>query len=409
MKIIGLIAEYNPFHNGHLYHLRESRKRACADAVIVVMSGDFVQRGEPALFSKRIRAKTALEAGADIVVELPVCQACAGAEYFAHGAVALLEKLGCVDELWFGSECGEIAPLEETAAVLTRKTDEVTEKIQGFLSGGLSYPAARAAALRSFFKNETSLSFLSGQNNLLGIEYLKAIRQLDSHIKAHTIRRTDDGYHSLSLDGVFCSASALRKGFQDGFLPSDFTAQLPENSRQYLNHAWKNQGPVFADDLSLLFKYKLMSESPETLKDYQENMPGLASKMIKHKNEFSSFTQFCGLLKSKELTYTRISRVHLHILLNLFHRDLEQLKNSGYAHYAHILGFRRESTGLFPLLKQAGRIPLITKLTKTDALSETGKQMLNTDIFASDLYQSILADKYNIPFRSEYQQPIIKI
>ncbi len=410
MKVIGLAAEYNPFHNGHLYHLAEAKKRSHADAVIVVMSGDFVQRGEPALFSKRIRAKMALECGADLVLELPVCFATSSAEYFAYGAAALLDRLNCVDEIWFGSERGEIAPLEAAADILTGQPETIRKCVRPFLENGSSYPAAREAALRRLMPDAPFLADLPQPNNLLGIEYLKALKHLNSAIKPCTLQRAGTAHHSPDASRMYCSASTIRKGFLDGLDPSSFTPQLPKACVRILEDAWEKQGPVYPDDLSLLLKYKLLKESPETLKSYQDVGLGLACKISKRKNECSSFSGFCMQLKSKDLTYTHISRALLHIVLGLSGTDFRKAVDSGDIPYARVLGFRTDSTkkGLFSLLKKNSRIPLITRLAQASALRETGKQMLDADILASDLYQSILADKFHTPFRCERQQTILK-
>ena len=183
MKIVGLIAEYNPFHNGHLYHIRKAKEITGADAVLVIMSGNYVQRGTPAIMPKHLRAQVALESGVAAVFELPVCYATGSAEYFATGAVSLLNHLGCVDALCFGSECGDYALLERIAGILTEEPDDYTFYLKEALRKGLSFPRARQQALSSYLKDENVDQVLDEPNNILGIEYIKALYQTGSLIK----------------------------------------------------------------------------------------------------------------------------------------------------------------------------------------------------------------------------------
>ena len=200
MKITGLITEYNPFHNGHLYHLQKAKELTDADAIIVVMSGDYVQRGEPAVMPKYLRTQAALEAGASVVLELPVCYATGSAEYFARGAIALLDSLGCVDAVCFGSECGDIEILENIAEVFLEEPERYRVALQEYLKEGKSFPVAREQAfLRYWNETEENLDkyeeVLKNPNNILGIEYIKAMKLKKSRMKACTIQRIVAGYH----------------------------------------------------------------------------------------------------------------------------------------------------------------------------------------------------------------------
>ena len=211
MKIVGLIAEYNPFHNGHLYHIRKAKEITGADAVLVIMSGNYVQRGTPAIMPKHLRAQVALESGVAAVFELPVCYATGSAEYFATGAVSLLNHLGCVDALCFGSECGDYALLERIAGILTEEPEDYTFYLKEALRKGLSFPRARQQALSSYLKDENVDQVLDEPNNILGIEYIKALYQTGSLIKGYTIQRKESGYHDRDLSGNYSSASAIRR------------------------------------------------------------------------------------------------------------------------------------------------------------------------------------------------------
>ena len=427
MKIVGLIAEYNPFHNGHLYHIRKAKEITGADAVLVIMSGNYVQRGTPAIMPKHLRAQVALESGVAAVFELPVCYATGSAEYFATGAVSLLNHLGCVDALCFGSECGDYALLERIAGILTEEPEDYTFYLKEALRKGLSFPRARQQALSSYLKDENVDQVLDEPNNILGIEYIKALYQTGSLIKGYTIQRKESGYHDRDLSGNYSSASAIRRLLAQAgssiHLRSDsiydepplsdvltrLEDQAPSACIDLLRDTHLIRYPVYANDFSLLLKYRLMNETSDSLMKYLDITEDLANRIMKHIDDLISYEQFCDLLKSRDLTYTRISRSLLHILLQIKTADMLDYQARGNCQYARLLGFRMDQSSVLTILKQTSRIPLITKLTQTDSLSETGLSMLHTDIQAANLYESVLTDKFKIPFFNEYRQQIIRV
>lgn len=400
MKTAGLIAEYNPFHKGHAYHIEKTKELTGADTVLAVMSGDFVQRGAPALMPKHLRAACALRSGVSAVIELPVYYACASAEYFALGAVSLLDSLGCVDVLCFGSECGDIKILEEIADILEREPEEYKAALKNGLKNGLSFPAARGQALKRY------KAILSEPNNILGIEYLKALKRLNSPIKAYTVRRTGAGYHDTAMEQVFCSASAIRANIGQAH---QILNHIPENCHDIFREAKKSRFPIQSNDFSLLLKAKLLQETKDTLTGYLDVSRELANRIINYRNDFQSLEQFTGLLKTKELTYSRISRSLFHILLGITGRDMEECLAAGNVSYARLLGFREADSFLLKQIKEQARIPLITKLPKEDAPEYTQNTLLQADTFAADLYGSVVTEKFHTPFVSERQQPVIKL
>lgn len=408
MKITGLITEYNPFHNGHLYHIEKAKELTHADKVIVVMSGDFVQRGAPALLPKHLRAEMALRAGADLVIELPLFYACASAEFFAHGAVALLQALHCVDSLCFGSECGDLPLIEKTADILVEEPPAYQSILQRYLRGGEPFPLARQKACADFTGTEQIASILKQPNNILGIEYIKALRRLDSPIAPATITRIGSGYHQTNLGSQFSSASAIRKEILTGFDLQALQGHVPDAVLQLLRDNYQIRFPVIADDFSFLLKYRLLCETPETLTQYVDVSVELANRIIRYRNQLIHFEQFCQLLKTKELTYTRISRALLHILLQIKNNDFTQAINHG-PFYVRVLGFRKKSTDILSEIKKNADIPLLTKLTSQEALSPLGQSMLKKDLFAADLYNSLLTEKFGTPFQNEYEQQIVRI
>ena len=279
MKIVGIITEYNPFHNGHLYHIQKAKEITGADCVLAVMSGDFVQRGAPAMMPKHIRAEMALKAGASAVLELPVCFSTGSAEYFAAGAVSLLDKLNCVDTVCFGSECGDIKTLEKIAFTVAEEPEDYKSTLRKELQKGRPFPDARQTALKEYFGDDTFDTVLKSPNNILGIEYIKALKMQKSKIKPVTIRRTGSGYHDETLNETCSSASAIRRLFSDikytdfikgeclsdealfSGIMSGLEAQVPAFCISFFRDACGKRYPVCSDDFSMILKYRLLTET----------------------------------------------------------------------------------------------------------------------------------------------------
>lgn len=427
MKIVGLITEYNPFHNGHLYHLQRTKEITGADAVIAVMSGNYVQRGAPAIMPKHMRAKVALEAGVPAVIELPVCYACGSAEYFAEGSISILEKLGCVDAICFGSECGDLGILEKVAFITANEPPEYQLFLQEELKNGASYPKARQTALKRYTRDEDIDVILSQPNNILGIEYIKALMRRKSSMGIYTIKRRVSGYHDEELSENYSSASAIRRllwhasnavHLEDEQLYDEpplsdaltrLEGQVPSACIRMLEEAHRTRYPVYANDFSLLLKYRLLCESRESLTQYVDVTPDLANRILNRLNDFVSFDQFCDLLKTREVTYTRISRALFHILLQVKKEDMVLYRQHDGCTYARILGFREDASSLLKYIKRHTEIPLVTKLAMQENLGMSAKKMLENEIFSSNLYESIITEKFHLPFIHEYQQPFVLV
>ncbi len=400
MKIVGLIAEYNPFHNGHQYHIEKAKELTGADAVIAVMSGNFVQRGTPAIMSKHLRTEAALDGGASLVLELPVCYATGSAEYFAYGAVSILEKLGCVDAICFGSECGDIQTLGSLAKIIAEEPEEYKQFLNIYLKEGNSYPLARQKAIHDYLGGTEMDSVLSEPNNILGIEYLKALYRLNSKMKPYTITRISSHYHDEDLQEMYSSASAIRKEIGNTGLEFLY-GQMPANAIALLGRYYQKRFPVYGNDFSLLLKYKLLTETKTSLQTYADVSEELANRILNRLNDYRDFEQFCELLKTKEMTYSRINRALIHILLNIKKEDYTEIE------YAHILGFCRKDVSVLSLIKEHGRLALISKLSATLNLTDCAVYMLEQDVFSSNLYESVVADKFKAAFIHEYSQSVI--
>lgn len=412
MKTVGIIAEYNPFHNGHAYQIAAAKRMTGADYCIVVMSGDFVQRGAPAFMDKYARTQAVLANGADLVLELPVCYALGSAEYFASGAVALLDKLGVTDTLCFGSECGDITLLSEFAAKLSGEDDKFKHVLDRQLRRGLSYPNARNAALQASAPHlNNHMHVLMQPNNILAIAYCKALSNRGSSIQPYTVSRAGASYHDASLDNTFCSALAIREAVAASGRPSDVQALMPRTSYEILASGYGRTCPVFSDDISLPLHYQLLSEQSCGFEKYADIDETLSDRIIKKLPTYRRFTDFCEQLKTKNRTYTRIARSLIHIVLRIEKADLERYQSEDYIYYARMLGFREEAKPLLGAIKDKGSIPLLSKLADADTLlSANGRRMLDMDIYASHVYNSLLQHKFtDCPdLACEYKRKIIK-
>jgi len=412
MKVCGIVAEYNPLHNGHLYHLQEAKRISEADYTIVVMGGNFMQRGTPAIMDKYERTRAALSCGADLVLELPSYYATGSAEYFATGAVSLLHKLGVVDTLCFGSECGDVELLKRIAHIIVEETESYQSCLQSHLRAGNTFPVARSAAIMSVCPEiSSSITILNSPNNILGIEYIKSIIRQESSIVPITMKRFGSDYHDKRLGINQSSSSALREALWSGIPLSELHDQMPEAAYNILENYLQNNQLLHLNDFSEIMYYKLLSEHHKGFEDYIDVSPALSDRICKNLYKFDGYEAFCDLLKTKEVTYTRISRCLYHIMLNMHKNDLDLYMNElGITPYARVLGFRKEATPIFSEIDKKTQIPLVTKLADAqNILSEQAYEMLQKEITINDIYSSIRASKAKVPMYNEYSTPIVII
>lgn len=411
-RTVGIIAEYNPFHNGHAYHIQKAKELSQADFCIVVMSGDFVQRGAPAVYDKYTRTAMALSCGADLVLELPSVFATSSAEDFAAGSIALLDRLGVVDSVCFGSECGDLNKLFGIASVLAEESDAYTEALRAGLKKGLSFPQARYQALISCkILSDEDASILASPNNILGIEYCKAIIKQKSSLTPLAIQRKGSGYHDPVLTlNQFSSATGIRKILREhekGPIPKDSSLlQVPESVKQMMEKGY----PVFPDDFSVLLNTELLrlSHSGTSYHTFADVSEELAARISRQLPDFLPFEEKISSLKTRQYTYTRISRALLHIILGITSEQIITAKSEGYAPYARVLGFKRASADLMGQIKTRGSIPLITKTAGAElALPEKVRFMLRQDFYCSHIYQTVLQDKYHINRKNEFTQSVV--
>lgn len=401
MNVTAIISEYNPLHKGHQYHIETAKKETNADFVIAIMSGNFVQRGTPAILDKYARAEAALKSGVDLVLELPVMYATASAEYFALGGVSLANALGCVTHLSFGSEYGQADKIMETAALLINEPEEMKIPLKEALKEGLSYPAARAHAVK--VSHPELADILEEPNNILGVEYCKALLKLKSKIIPHTLKRQGQDYHSETMDSGFASATGIRKlmGAESYKNMEIFKKQLSSASYELLN-PYFHQSPFTEDDLSMLLRYKLITENRMHLTEYFGVNKELSNRIYKHLSEFESFSSFAELIKTKNITRTAINRALLHILLDVKKEDVQDVTKRGCVDYIRVLGFRKEAAVLLKEFSDIPEIPLITNLSAAPVLCEI-------DIRADQIYQMCASQKYHTPYQNEYQRKMLVV
>ena len=351
--ITGIVAEFNPFHNGHKYIIEKARQDTDADYVIVVMSGDFVQRGSAAIMDKHARTMSALKSGVDAVFMLPVAISTASAQYFARGSVKMLADLGC-DYLYFGSEDGDIQNIE---------------KLQ-YIPGSVETP-----------------------NNILAREYMDAIREYKLNIKAYTTKRIGTDYNdSDSTTGEIASASYIRKQLlseesEDGGDINQLSPVIPPDSMSIFATYVKTNNLVNDNLFSEILLYKLLSEEKQGFDKYFDVYPDLSSKIISNLYSYKSYNDFANTLKSKDITFSHLKRALCHILLNIVDNDIEIIKKNNYSTYARLLGFRKDNEVIIKILQMRSSIDIITKLSDyyKDCSAES-RRLLAKDIFASHLY-----------------------
>ena len=394
MKIVGIIAEFNPFHNGHR-RIFEKARESGADHIVVVMSGDYVQRGLPAITDKFTRCAYALDQGADLVLELPIYYSLGSAEFFASGAISVLNHLGCVDTLLFGSEYEDISTTMEVAKILLEEPVDYTSQLKKASKEGLSYPAARQKALTSVLPSISDKSdLIVSPNNILGIEYTKALLRSGSTIVPMTISRSDNGYSSTVLpsEGSFASATSIREIlFQKNSAESKeiLAPFLPESVLENLVNYNEITGYSYGSSnaFSDLLKYKLMLERYEGYRQYWDINEDLSAKIANHLNDYTGFEEFALSLKSKDITYTRLCRSLMHILFNMTDDKVASYQQDNYTTYLRVLGLKRASSGLLKNINSNSDKPLIQNLRKAGlSLTDLEKQLLNETVAASSIY-----------------------
>ena len=403
MKAVGLVTEYNPFHNGHLYHLNKAMELTGADISVAVMSGDFVQRGEPAVLDKYTRASMALNSGVNLVVELPVNYAVSSAENFAAGALKVLDYIKA-DSIAFGSESGDIERLSKLAHVLCDNEDALYKEISKYTANGISYAAARQKVVEKLTDKDTA-AMLTSSNNILAVEYLKAIIKNNYAIKPYTIKRQGDSYNDTDIRSEYASATALR-----GNLKADnISKYIPVKAGLILS---SNTNYIYPDDITEALFTRLLGilfassydknvfienvmRYPDVNKEIAGRLYKSAMDMITRTvpqgaeskdNGAFSFGSLCEHIKTKEVPLSRIKRALVRITLGLDKKHMEKYANEPYI---RVLGFDKKGQEYLSYIRKTVEVPLITKIADY-------KEMLLDDIHAANIYNMIVAGKYGV-------------
>ncbi len=403
MKAVGLVTEYNPFHNGHLYHLNKAMELTGADISVAVMSGDFVQRGEPAVIDKYTRASMALNSGVNLVVELPVNYAVSSAENFAAGALKVLDYIKA-DSIAFGSESGDIERLSKLAHILCDNEDTLYKEISKYTANGISYAAARQKVVEKLTDKDTA-AMLTSSNNILAVEYLKAIIKNNYAIKPYTIKRQGDSYNDTDIRSEYASATALR-----GNLKADnISKYIPVKAGLILS---SNTNYIYPDDITEALFTRLLGilfassydknvfienvmRYPDVNKEIAGRLYKSAMDMITRTvpqgaeskdNGAFSFGSLCEHIKTKEVPLSRIKRALVRITLGLDKKHMEKYANEPYI---RVLGFDKKGQEYLSYIRKTVEVPLITKIADY-------KEMLLDDIHAANIYNMIVAGKYGV-------------
>lgn len=411
MKVVGIIAEYNPFHNGHKYQIEQIRQKTNADYIIVVMSGNFLQRGVPALCDKHARARMALECGADLVLELPTIWATASAEYFARGGVEALVKTGVVTHLGFGAETDDLSSLLQVSTILKEEPDVYRAVLGNSIRTGNAFPVARKNALVTslpLFPTDKLDDLLDSPNNILALEYLKS---LPDTITPVLIPREGAGYHDTDINNALPSASAIREAITAPSDQRDMEAianAMPKEAYDIFKALLDDNEILESNDFSAMLGYCLLALEHTGYANFADCNQEFSNKIAKHLKDYVSVDGFTQKLKTKDMTYTRVSRSLLHILLNIKQIDYNIGKAIGYVPYLRVLGFKSDSSKLLTKLKKQASVPIITKVADASSILdyETYK-LFEKDLFSSNLYYQTLAQKSGTKPLNEFKKQIV--
>lgn len=402
MRVAGIVAEYNPFHNGHLYQVQKTRELYEAEYIVAVMSGHFLQRGEPALFNKWARAKMAVKGGVDMVVELPAAFSVRSANYFAYGAVATLDAMGVVTHLSFGSEAGDIEALWPAARLLNKETEPFKARLKQYLDEGLSYPSARARALEETLPdaagsctsdglNEAKVAspLLSSPNNILGIEYMRVLLALKSAIQPVTVKRIAAGYHDriTENDANIASATGIRDALRSNDILSDkIKSVIPSTTAETMTEEMNAlRGPVYLEHCRQLLFYILRTATKEQLARVCDISEGFENRLLQLAATTGSVEDLLKELKTKRFTWTRIQRILSYILLDFTQEKAHYFDSLG-PQYIRVLGLSSKGRELLKTVKKKASLPVITRTAPLLKAGGQAAELLHFDVKATDIY-----------------------
>ena len=434
MSTFGIVCEYNPFHEGHLYQVEQAKKLTGADHVVCFMSGNFLQRGIPALADKFTRAEAAVRCGVDVIFEIPFVYSTASARDYATAAVTMMDMSGAIDYISFGAETDDLALLSQIAGIVENEPPQVSDSIRRSMASGMTYGAARAAAIVEYLQgkdiarkdssNDSSSSpesnissVMSSPNNILAIEYLAALKRIGSKIKPVIIKRLISDYNSSEAVHDICSASAIRSLLGNSDIKT-IERHVPEECYRILNTNYRKTFPVFEDHMSSLLaaarllygRYDISSSlsSSGEIVDLDQDLYNRMSKI----DSDMSFSDTAKSLKSKNYTLTHIQRALLHYVMQLTKTDYDSYKSDGWIYYLRLIGLNARAGGIVKQIKKNSDIPVITRAPEAASrLSTAGKSMFGYDVKSTAIYNSLVCSAYGTKLKNEYEHtiPVINV
>lgn len=418
MKTVAIIAEYNPFHIGHEYHLKNALELSGANYSIALMGGNFLQRGQAAMWDKYTRGSMCVSSGIDLAIELPFPYATGSAMDFSTGAINIIDRLNSVDYLCFGAETSDITLLEQVASIILDEPDLYKNRLTDYISSGISYPSAREKAIYDYTHNSKYSDILSLPNNILAIEYICALKKINSTIKPLLVERKTAGYHEDTLRKGISSATSIRNFLQNcnpEVATNDVLSHISDSVSPHvldiIMSTYNKTSPVFADALTPFLQSKLLTT--RNLSHICDMTPELSNKLL-NTDLSATYNEIINSVKTKNITHSRISRCLIHLLLDYTEDDRRCFIQDNYAYYANILCFKKDSSTLIKSIHESSSIPLITKKADfndvicsfSDINTDNAKRMWQLDTDATKLYNCLIYNSYHTKTPNDYTQKL---
>ncbi|MCK5759365.1 MAG: nucleotidyltransferase [Clostridiales bacterium] len=388
MRTVGIVCEYNPFHNGHLNHMRRAAAQPDGEFVVCVMSSDFLQRGEPAILPKNLRAESAIMNGADLVFELPSVFSCSSAEFYASSSVQMMGRLGIVDSIVFGSEDNDIEFLKKIASILVDEPENFKLQLKKHLASGVSFAKARSLAISEYLGNDDTQRVIEGSNNILGIEYIKAILREGLPINPVSVPRIAEEYKNDFIAGKYPSATAIRHSIMNIGLVS-VKEFLPLPTYNLLKNFYAdNNNFINMELLKDAIFYRIAALSTTELSKFHGVSEGFENRLKSSLSSSSTVSELIEVCSTKRYPKTRVARILIHILLGLKKEEAESIWSKGPL-YARLLAASKKGMSLIPVLERNSSIPVFTSLKPFYGNAQPSwKTILDYEIKASDIYST---------------------